>query len=141
MASAIVFPAAAALTPLTVPSRMLQEANAVLRLGLNAALIVGTASGGLLVGTLGSGWGLAIDAAAYVVAAGRFARLRHRVGGPDASRREPGLAGVVSDLRDGWREVSSRTWLWAVVLAFGFANAAPGRGAEHSGRRRQIIRP
>ncbi len=124
MASAIVFPAAAALTPLTVPSRMLQEANAVLRLGLNAALIVGAASGGLLVGTLGSGWGLAIDAAAYVVAAGCFARLRHGVGGPDASRREPGLAGVVGDLRDGWREVSSRTWLWAVVLAFGFANAA-----------------
>ncbi|HET6919890.1 MAG TPA: hypothetical protein VFI46_10550 [Jiangellaceae bacterium] len=52
-----------------MPSRMLQEANAVLRLGLNAALIVGAACGGLLVGTLGSGWGLAIDAAAYVVAA------------------------------------------------------------------------
>jgi MFS family permease len=131
-ASALVFPAAAALTPLTVPSRMLQEANAMLRLGLNAALILGAASGGVLVGTLGSGWGLAVDAVAYVVAAGCFTRLRRR---PDAdpltrsvAARRRGFAGVGGDLRDGWREVSSRTWLWAVVIAFGFANAAQAAG-------------
>ena len=131
-ASALVFPAAAALTPLTVPSRMLQEANAMLRLGLNAALILGAASGGVLVGSLGSGWGLAVDAVAYVVAAGCFSRLRRR---PDATpltssvaARRRGFAGVGGDLRDGWREVSSRTWLWAVILAFGFANAAQAAG-------------
>ena len=131
-ASALVFPAAAALTPLTVPSRMLQEANAMLRLGLNAALILGAASGGVLVGSLGSGWGLAVDAVAYVVAAGCFSRLRRR---PDATpltssvaARRRGFAGVGGDLRDGWREVSSRTWLWAVVIAFGFANAAQAAG-------------
>jgi MFS family permease len=131
-ASALVFPAAAALTPLTVPSRMLQEANAMLRLGLNAALILGAASGGVLVGTLGSGWGLAVDALAYVVAAGCFTRLRRR---PDAvpltnsvATGRRGFAGVVGDLRDGWREVSSHTWLWAVVMAFGFANAAQAAG-------------
>jgi MFS family permease len=129
MASAIVFPAAAALTPLTVPSRMLQEANAELRLGLNAALVVGAAAGGLLVGTLGSGWGLAVDAAAYVVAAGFFVLLRRaQAAGVEATSstapRPRGVGGVLADLRDGWREVASRTWLWAVVVAFGFANAA-----------------
>jgi MFS family permease len=136
-ASALVFPAAAALTPLTVPSRMLQEANAMLRLGLNAALILGAASGGVLVGTLGSGWGLAVDAVAYLVAAGCFTRLRRR---PDAAplthsvaTRRRGFAGVVGDLRDGWREVSSHTWLWAVVIAFGFANAAQAAGRSTLG--------
>jgi MFS family permease len=131
-ASAIVFPAAAALTPQTVPSRMLQEANAMLRLGLNTALILGAASGGVLVGTLGSGWGLAVDAAAYVVAAGCFARLRHVSGAAavagSISARHRGFAGVAGDLRDGWREVSSRSWLWGVVIAFGFANAAQAAG-------------
>ena len=125
MASAIVFPAAAAMTPLTVPSALLQQANAMLRLGLNAALIVGAASGGLLVGTVGSGWGLAVDAAAYTVAAGCFVRLGQALDAdPGASHRKPGSVNVVADLREGWREVISRTWLWTVVVAFGFANAA-----------------
>jgi MFS family permease len=139
MAGAIVFPAAAALTPLTVPSRMLQEANAVLRLGLNAALVVGAATGGLLVGTVGSGWGLAVDAAAYLIAAGCFARLGGlgRAASVDSTTpgegRRRGLAGVAGDLREGWREVSSRTWLWAVVVAFGFANAAQAAGRSTLG--------
>jgi predicted MFS family arabinose efflux permease len=125
MASAIVFPAAAAMTPLTVPSALLQQANAMLRLGLNAALIVGAASGGLLVGTVGSGWGLAVDAAAYTVAAGCFVRLGQALDAdPGASHRKPGSVNIVADLREGWREVISRTWLWTVVVAFGFANAA-----------------
>ncbi len=133
MASAMVFPAAAALTPLTVPSRMLQEANAELRLGLNAALVVGAAAGGLLVGTFGSGWGLAVDAAAYVVAAGFFVRLRREQAAESSSLTVPRphrVGGVLRDLRDGWREVASRTWLWAVVLAFGFANAAQAAARE-----------
>ena len=69
-ASAIVFPAAAALTPVTVPSTILQEANALLRLGLNTAMIVGAAGGGILVGTIGSGWCLAVDAMAFAISAG-----------------------------------------------------------------------
>lgn len=40
----------------------------------------------------------------------------------------PSSGGVWSDLRVGWREVTSRTWLWSVVLAFSFANAAQAAG-------------
>jgi MFS family permease len=29
----------------------------------------------------------------------------------------------VAELADGWREFSSRPWLWAIVLQFGFVNA------------------
>jgi MFS family permease len=28
-----------------------------------------------------------------------------------------------AELRDGWREFSTRTWLWVIVLQFGFVNA------------------
>ena len=55
-ASALVFPAAAAITPQTVPASMLQQANATLRLVLNAAVIAGASAGGLLVAYVGPGW-------------------------------------------------------------------------------------
>ena len=29
----------------------------------------------------------------------------------------------VADLREGWREFTSRTWLWVIVAQFGFVNA------------------
>jgi MFS family permease len=130
-ASAVVFPAAAALTPLTVPKSILQEANALLRLGLNSALIVGAASGGLLVATIGSGWGLAVDAAAYFAAAACFLRLRlgrSEVGTAGVAQPPGRVRAVVGDLHDGWREVTRRTWLWTVVVAFGFSNAAQAAG-------------
>ena len=72
------FPAAAAITPQTVPAGVLQQANATLRLVLNAAVIAGASAGGLLVGYVGPGWGLVVDAVAYTVAAAMFARITLR---------------------------------------------------------------
>ena len=61
-AGALRFPAASALTPQTVPATRLQPANALLRLGINTAMIVGAAGGGILVAAVGPGWGFAVDA-------------------------------------------------------------------------------
>jgi MFS family permease len=142
-ASALVFPAAAAMTPQTVPAGLLQQANATLRLVLNAAVIAGASAGGLLVGHVGPGWGLVVDAVAYTVAAAMFARMTLGDTGVISDRvtvaASGGTAGAVAsqvsvlrgvwaDLRVGWREVTSRTWLWSVVLAFSFANAAQAAG-------------
>jgi MFS family permease len=140
-ASALVFPAAAAITPQTVPAGMLQQANATLRLVLNAAVIAGASAGGLLVGYVGPGWGLVVDAIAYSVAAAFFARIALRDASSGLDRdgaqtpadaaetaRSSVLRGVWADLRVGWREVTSRTWLWSVVLAFSLANAAQAAG-------------
>jgi hypothetical protein len=106
-------------------------------MGLNGSYIVGAAVGGLLVGTVGSGWGLAVDAAAYLVAAGCFAKMRlgATAGESRGDARSTGgrFAGIVADLREGWHEVSTRTWLWAVVVAFGFANAAQAAGGSTLG--------
>ena len=142
-ASALVFPAAAAITPQTVPASMLQQANATLRLVLNAAVIAGASAGGLLVAHVGPGWGLVVDAVAYTVAAAMFARITLRDTGVTSDRvtveaatgtaqavaaQVSVLRGVWADLQVGWREVTSRTWLWSVVLAFSFANAAQAAG-------------
>jgi len=116
--SAFFFPASQGIVPQTVPPRMLQEANVLLRMSMSSTTIVGAAAGGVLVATIGSGWALAFDAATYLVAALLLARIAI----PRSARIE--ASNALGELRDGWREFSSRTWLWAVVVAFGFMNAA-----------------
>jgi predicted MFS family arabinose efflux permease len=115
---AVIFPASSALTPDTVPAPLLQRANVVLRLGNNGAMILGAAAGGVLVAAVGPGWGLVVDAAGFLLAAGFASRVR-----VDARDREPGTS-VLTDLRDGWREFSRRRWVWIVVAQFSVVNAA-----------------
>jgi MFS family permease len=121
--SAFAHPATAALVPQTVPATMLQQANALNRLGINAAMIAGASIGGLLVAVVGPGWGLAVDAATFAAGAVAFAGIR--VAPAAAPPREAARkAGVLSDLREGWAEFASRTWVWVVVLGFLFINGA-----------------
>lgn len=117
--AAVAFPAAAALTPQTVPPALLQPANALLRLGTNTSAIGGATAGGLLIAAAGPGYGLAVDAATYALAAGLFSRIRltGRVA-PAAS------SSVLVDLRDGWAEFTARRWTWVVVAQFTVVNAA-----------------
>jgi MFS family permease len=124
--SAFAFPAAAALVPQTVPARTLQQANALNRLGINAAMIAGAAAGGLLVAAVGPGWGLAADAATFAAGAAAFARVRVAPTRDRLARRASALA----ELREGWAEFSARTWVWVVVLGFMFINAAFAGGIQ-----------
>ncbi|CAH0311987.1 MFS transporter [Microbacterium sp. Bi128] len=120
--AAVSLPAAAALVPDTVPAAQLRPANALLRLGLNAGSIVGASAGAGVIALIGPGWGLAIDAAAFAVAALLYARLRLPAVPAAAAAAE--RTSVLSDLREGWREFSSRRWIWIVVLQFAVLNAA-----------------
>ena len=106
------FPASAGLLPQTVLEQHRAQANAMDRIGRNAALITGSALGGVLVGVAGPGWGLVVDAASYAIAA--LLRIGMRI--PAGSRGEPSR--MVHELREGWREFASRRWLWAIVLEF-----------------------
>ena len=117
LSSAFFFPAATGIVPQTVPQRMLQQANAILRLGQNASWIGGAALGGLVVAATSPGVGIAVDAATFFVAAVLLAMIRI----PATLRME--ASNFFAELRDGWREFSSRTWLWVIVLQFGFVNA------------------
>jgi MFS family permease len=121
-ATAFAFPASAAITPQTVPSSMLQQANALNRLGINAAMILGASVGGILVAAVGPGWGLAVDAATFALASLIFSLVRIT-----AAPREKTGSNMLRDLAEGWREFTGRTWLWSVVLGFtvlNFAHAA-----------------
>ncbi|HZT90493.1 MAG TPA: MFS transporter [Gaiellaceae bacterium] len=115
--SAFFFPASSGLVPQTVPGPLLQQANAALRLGLNATNIVGTAIGGLVVAAASPGIAIAADAVTYVVAAAALARMSTRA----AERVE--TTSVLRDIRAGWGEFWGRTWLWAIVLQFAVVNA------------------
>jgi MFS family permease len=117
LSSAFFFPAASGIVPQTVPERLLQPANAILRLGQNASWIGGAAFGGLVVAATSPGIGIAVDAATFFIAAALLGAIRL----PTALRMEG--SNFFAELRDGWREFSTRTWLWVIVLQFGFVNA------------------
>lgn len=118
--AAFAFPATAALVPQTVPETVRRAANAVNRLASNAAMIIGAALGGVLVAAVGPGWGLAADALTFLLSGLAFARVRV----PELRQRGTAGPGVLTDLREGWREFAGRTWVWVVVLAFMLINAA-----------------
>jgi MFS family permease len=124
--SAFAFPASSALVAQTVPVPVLRQANAINRLCTNAALIVGSSVGGLLVAAFGSGWGLAVDAATFLAGAGLYSLVRV----PDYRQTTDRGRNVIGDLRAGWREFIGHTWVWVVVLAFCFLNAVLAGGVN-----------
>ncbi|WP_157528271.1 MFS transporter [Nocardia sp. NRRL S-836] len=124
MSSAFSFPASAALAPQTVPAELRQRANALLRLGLNSANIGGASAGGLLIAFAGPGWGLLADAATFAVAGLCFWFVRV----PAARVAAEHKPGALAELRVGWTEFVSRPWVWIVVVAFTFVNAAHAGG-------------
>lgn len=115
----VYIPAAAGLLPQTVRADQLPQANAISRVCRATAQIVGAGFGGVLVALIGPGWGLAVDAGSYLLAGVMRAAMRF----PDL----PALkndSGIVQDLRAGWREFTSRRWLWVIVLQISCVTAA-----------------
>ena len=123
--SAVSLPASSAIVPQTVPEEQLRPANAILRLSVNAGAIVGASVGSVLVAAFGPGYGLAIDAGTFLLAALLFAFLRPkpRLTASPTERDIP-AASVIHDLASGWREFTRRRWVWIVVLQFMFVNGA-----------------
>jgi MFS family permease len=122
--TAFFFPASAGIVPQTVPEELQQQANALLRLGVNATVITGAALGGLIVAAASPGWAILVDGCTFFAAAYFIGLMRL----PAALR----IAGstALRELADGWREFRSRTWLWAIVAQFSIVNAA-AYGAEN----------
>lgn len=119
-AAAFAFPASSAIVAQTVPEGIRRQANAINRLGSNAALIVGAAGGAAVIAVVGPGWGIAADAATFAVAAVAFALVRV----PAVRAASVGPTNAFAELREGWREFVSRSWVWVIVLGFCFVNAA-----------------
>jgi MFS family permease len=114
---AFFFPASSGIVPQTIPERLLQQANALLRLGLNGSAILGGAVAGFVVYATSPATGIAVDAVTFFTAAALLAAMRL----PRSLHMES--SNFVTDLKLGWREFTGREWLWAIVLQFGFVNA------------------
>ena len=112
----LVIPAEVGLVPQTVPPERLQQANALQGMTRNLVGVLGPAIGGVVV-VLGSpGSALALDAVSFFVCADILRRMRV------PPREDTDSPGFFAELREGWQEFASRTWLWASVLFFGIGN-------------------
>ncbi|CAL9598208.1 MFS transporter [Streptomyces sp. enrichment culture] len=111
-------PAAEGMLLSSVEGEQAGRAFAVFRMAMQGSVLGGAALGGAMVAAVGPGWVLAADAAAFAVAAAlrAFLDVRH------IPPRAPG-GGLLSDLREGWREFAGRPWLWSIVVQFSLANA------------------
>jgi MFS family permease len=115
-ASAFFGPAADGLVPQTVSPANLQPANALLGISRNALNIFGPAVSGALVALAGTGWVFAIDSASFVASAFFLVQLKVRT----HRRAEPSR--FFLQLRDGFREVTSRAWVRAPIIGFAISN-------------------
>ncbi len=120
---AVSFPAMASMVPQLVDRRQLQNANALLSLSRGGLAILGPTTGALLVVTVGPGWALAGNALMWLVSAALLTPVTIPPRPPKADKTT-----TIQELREGWGFFIGTTWLWVVVLAFGFLNAI-GAGA------------
>jgi MFS family permease len=112
-----VVPAEVGLVPQTVSAARLQQANALQGMSRNIVGVLGPAIGGALVALGSPGSALAVDAVSFAVCALLLARI-HLAPRVAAERRES----YFRELRAGWQEFTSHTWLWSTVGIFGFSN-------------------
>ncbi len=104
-------PASTGLVPQTVAADHVQQANALMGISENLAEVIGPALGGVFVVTAGAGWGLAADAAAFLVSATSLGMMRLAPIALPRRRR------TIAELREGWQAFRSRTWLWTSVAS------------------------
>ena len=110
-AEAFFRPAAGAILPQIVPTPRLQQANALMGMSDNFGWMVGPAVAGVLVAIIGAGGAIAIDGATFLVSAAFLATLR-----VPAIVKTEAARGFFVELKKGWYEVKSRTWLWVMLL-------------------------
>ena len=119
---AIFYPASQALLPRLVPREALQEASAISRLVMNVGQMSGAAIAGLLVAAAGAGWALVLCGIGMISTIPMLLAIRgsRPVIGQEATAAGPDAAGrsMLTELREGWSEFRSHTWLWVIVAQF-----------------------
>lgn len=110
-------PATRGIVPELVQREQLKEANSLLNASRSAAKVVGPAVAGILVATLGGGWGIALDALSFFLAALCMARVNipaHLAATTDS---------LLIQMKQGWVYFRSSRWIWSVSGAWGVMNA------------------
>ncbi|MCX5406818.1 MFS transporter [Streptomyces sp. NBC_00335] len=86
------------------------QANGVLRVSQGMATMAGPALAGVLVAATSTAWVFVIDAATFAISGVCLLALRLPRFAPDRSQS------TLTNLREGWDEFRSRSWLWTVIL-------------------------
>jgi MFS family permease len=115
--TAIFNPASSAIVPAVVAPSRLQEANGMLSLSRSVGQVAGPVLAGLLLALGSPGDALLADALTFAISAAFLTQLTTRPLRPRAGES------FLTELREGWAEFSSRTWLWASVTGAAFSNA------------------
>ncbi|MBS1878723.1 MAG: MFS transporter [Actinobacteria bacterium] len=117
-ATAFFNPASDSLVPQLVPASRLRDGYALLNFSRSAGRFAGPALAGVVLAIGSPGDALAIDAATFAISAACLLRVH----APRPPR--PAVAtSFLTDLRGGWSEFASRTWLWSIVVAAAVSNA------------------
>jgi predicted MFS family arabinose efflux permease len=109
---AVFWPASTALLPRIVPSDSMQQASAISRLAMNAAMTGGAVVAGFCVAAIGPGWALAICGIGMLGTVPLMLSLRV------TSQERSQDTSMLRELRDGWSEFRSHTWIWTITAQF-----------------------
>src|SRR5258707_4834042 len=97
----------------------MREASAISRLTMNAAMMAGAALAGECVALFGAGWALAVCGVGMLTTVPLLLAIRVvPLERPDATAQLERAPSMIRELREGWSEFRSHTWLWATVLQF-----------------------
>lgn len=123
-ASALFLPASSGILPEIVPTSGLRTANSLLRFSTNSSMILGTAIAGVLVALVGSGWALFLDALSFLLSA------LFLIGLPIHPNHYAQVkkTSMLADLKVGWKEFTSRQWVWVIVCQFAILNGCYAAG-------------
>jgi MFS family permease len=98
-------PTSTGIVPQTVTTERLQQANALIALTQSTFTILGPVIAGVIIALTDVGWAFAIDAATFLVSVVFVSRL------PEIEAAAKQVTKFLVELREGWREFRSRTWL------------------------------
>jgi MFS family permease len=115
-ASAFFVPASDGLVQQTVSRANLQSANALISTSRSTLNVFGPVVSGTLIAAFGTGWVFAIDAVSFAASASFLLELRVDSYAPSESSH------FYRELREGWREVISRSWVRAPMVGFAISN-------------------
>ena len=120
--NALWYPAFSGLMPMIVPGPLLQGANSILGFGANVGYTLGASVAGFIVATAGPGWGLLGDATSFLIAG--LLVLSLRLPKTFVEQSDDDRTSMITQLRVGWNDFSSRHWIVLIVGAFAFYHLA-----------------
>ncbi|WP_197029183.1 MFS transporter [Alicyclobacillus macrosporangiidus] len=115
--AAFASPAMRGIIPEIVDSKDIKQANSLLNTSSSAAKIVGPTIAGVLVATVGGGWGIAIDAVSFFISALCLTRVHI------PSRPSMTDSSLLQQMREGWAYFRHRRWIWSITAGFALMNA------------------